>query len=117
MLSSGGLAFTDLQHPTNTHRLAVAMMLMFTGIGTKAGNTARIARATSALVAGLFISASLFKTGLTAKLSTWSMTFSKRTCSTLKAKFPSFTGLLIDFDTALSLCLREGGGGFSVLLK
>jgi hypothetical protein len=73
ILSSGGVAFTDLQHPTNTHRLAVAMMLRFTGMGTNAGRAARIARATSALVAGLFIFAPLLKTGLTVNWSAWSM--------------------------------------------
>ena len=64
-LSSGGVAFTDLQQPTKTQRLAVRTMLTFTGIGMKAGSTAKTARRARALVAGFFTFASLPRTGCT----------------------------------------------------
>lgn len=62
-LSSGGVAFTDLQQPTKTHRLAVRTMLMFTGTGTIAGSMVKAAKAVRALVDGLLILAPFSKTG------------------------------------------------------
>ena len=63
MLSAGGVALTDLQHPVKTQSEAVRTMLRFAGIGRNSGKTANTARAARAMVAGLLIFSSFARTG------------------------------------------------------
>ena len=51
MLSVGGVSLTDLQHPTKTHRDAVAMMFAFAGTGTAKGRRVKTKSNSWAMIA------------------------------------------------------------------